>query len=270
MKISIFLFAIGMFAFSFDTVAQVNSAEDAAPVTISAAKGLEWNRAAKTYTARGDVIAKKGQAEIRSDSMTASYSDADSNISISEIKATGRVVLSSPPYTAYGDEGTYDVKTGNAVLTGKDLRVEAGEERLTAKDSLAYDAGENRMTALGVATATKQGRVLKADRLIAWFDKDDKGKMVARKIEADGHISITTGKETVTGDNGVYDPVTGQAVLTGSVRIAQGQSHLDGARATVDMNTGISHLFADGKSATKGRVTGVFYPTARKQDDGKK
>lgn len=63
-------------------------------------------------------------------------------------------------------------------------------------------------------------------------------------------------------------------MLTGHVRILQGDSWLEGSRANVDMATGVSQLFADPTAATKapdgtvtpasdGRVKGIFYPKSK-------
>lgn len=55
-------------------------------------------------------------------------------------------------------------------------------------------------------------------------------------------------------------------MLTGKVRILQDKNWLEGTRAEVDMNTGISQLFAEGSSTGDGRVKGVFYPKAQGDD----
>jgi lipopolysaccharide export system protein LptA len=236
-----------------------------APVEISAAKSLEWNRAAKTYTAFGDVVAKKGISEIHSDRMTAFYKNAKGSTDISGLEATGHVVISSPPYKGYGDKGSYDVKSGNAVLTGKNLRVETETEHLTAQDKIEFFSAENRLTAEGGADVVKGTQRLQADTLTAFFVKDTAGKTTTRTITAEGHVSITTEKETLEGDLGVYDVPARKAVLTGKVKIHQGKSWLEGTRAIVDMETGISQLFAEDNKATEGRVKGVFYPQKKMQ-----
>jgi lipopolysaccharide export system protein LptA len=232
---------------------------DAGRLEISAAKSLEWDRVKKTYVARGDALAKKGDAEVRADRMTASYADANGGTDVRSLSAEGRVVVVSPPYKAYGDRAVYDVKSGDATLTGAGLRIETETESLTAKDKIVYSAAGRSLSAQGDATVLKNAQTLKADRLDAFFDKGADGNMETRKITASGHIVLTTEKETVTGDSGVYDVPSGQAELTGVVRIAQGENVLEGARATVDMKTGVSRLFAGGGSSG-GRVRGVFYP----------
>lgn len=229
------------------------------PVEISAAQSLEWNRAAKTYTARKDVVAKKGDAEIRSNLLVADYTGDSADIT--KLTATGKVQISSPPYRAYGDKGVYDIASGNAVLTGGDLKVETDTDRLTAKDKIVYAANAGTLKAVGNATLLKDNRKLSAEALTAFFKKDGAGKMTTDRITADGNIVIETEKETVTGDAGTYSIATQTAELTGNVVIRQGESRLEGTRATVDMKTGISRLF--GSAENEGRVKGVFYPKAK-------
>ena len=60
----------------------------------------------------------------------------------------------------------------------------------------------------------------------------------------------------VTGDEGVYNPITQQATVLGNVKVTRGDNQLDGARAEVDMQTGISRLFA----APNQKVRGLFTP----------
>lgn len=234
----------------------------AQPVTISAARALEWDRKARTYTALQDVVVTQGTTEIRCDRLTARYAENDQSTNIKTLEAAGHVTIASPPYTAYGDKAVYDVQSGNAVLTGHDLHITSDADLLTAVDRIEYSAKENRMTAVGQATATHGEDTLKADKLSAYFAKDANGKMAARKIMADSNVTIKTARETATGDSGVYDLTTQKAVLNGKVSAAQGQNHLNGTRADVDMTTGISQLSGDG--ANGGRVTGTFYPKSAK------
>jgi lipopolysaccharide export system protein LptA len=232
----------------------------AQPVTISAVKSLEWDRNAKTYTARQDAIATQGTSSIHSDLLTAHYTeDNGSSPDITTMDADGHVTIAAPPYTAYGDHGVYDVKTGNAVLTGKDLKIVSTDSTLTARDKIIFNSAENKMTAVGDPRAVKGDNVLTADNMSAVFTKDSTGKMAANKILAKGHVTITTPTQSATGDDGVYDVPTQKAVLTGKVTIFQDKNWLQGTRADVDMATGISRL-SGGNAGNEGRVTGTFYP----------
>ncbi len=228
-----------------------------APVEISADKGLVWDRTAHTYTAKGRAEARQGDMKVTSDVLTARYDAGGSSSDIREVTAEGNVVLTSPPYTAYGDKAVYDLGAGVAVLTGGDLRVMTPGETLTARDRLTYAANDGRMTAEGDARLTRPNDSLQAESLTATFATQADGKRGLDVVTATGAVTIKTVRETITGSKGVYRAASQTAELTGNVVITQGKNRLEGSRATVDMKTGVSQLYG---SATTGRVKGVFYP----------
>lgn len=240
-------------------------AQDAAPLEISAAHSLEWDRVAKTYTARQKARARQDDLDVTADVLTAHYGDTGGSTDIRRIVARGHVVLSSPPYKAYGAEAVYTLQNEHAVLTGGDLRLETPREKLTAQDRIEFFGLEERLTATGGATAVQGENTLKADTISGYFKEDAQGKLALERMEADKNVVITTAKETVHGDHGIYHVLQEQAVLTGAVKIYQGENWLEGTRAEVDLKTGISKLFAADKAETEGRVKGVFYPDNSKQ-----
>ncbi len=231
-----------------------------APVEITATDSLVWNREKKTYTAFGDVIAKQDNAEIHSATLTAFYNEETGTSNITTLQAEENVVVLSEPYTAYGDKAVYDVATGHATLTGTALKIVTEGKHLTAKDKIEFFTQENRLTATGNATVVRGDDKIISDVLNGIFTKDEKGDLSLTKVTTDLPVTVMTPKETITGDKGVYDIPKQEATITGNVRIQQGKSWLEGTRATVDMNTGISRLFADDDKSTNGRVKGVFYP----------
>jgi len=258
-----------------------------APIEIFADNTLEWNRTQKTYIARGNAIARQGNMQVKSDTLTAHYGGgkgggADTGGlggSIEKMTASGNVEISSAPYTAYGDKAVYDVASGLATLTGGKLRIETPTESLSAQDKIEFDTAKNRLSAIGKATATRGTDSVSSDNLSAFFAGGDQNAMALQRIVADSAVTVKTARETVTGDSGVYDVAAGKATLRGKVRILQGENWLEGTRAEVDLKTGVSKLFGDApRDAARpslivngvatpppapvgdGRVRGVFYP----------
>ena len=247
--------------------AQVPSASNE-PVEISAKHSLEWNRKDKTYTAREDAVAKQGATQISSGTLTAHYRDGSGGgTDIYELDAVNNVIISSPPYSAYGDKAVYYVPNNRAALTGQNLRIETPTEKLTARDKIEFFGKENRMNALGGAVATRGTDTLKANTMSAFFTKGPDGKTALNKMTADGQVVITTAKETVYGDKGLYDVPAQRAWLTGKVKILQGDNWLEGTKAEVNLVTGISQLYGTGNAATEGRVKGIFYPKGKAAAD---
>ena len=264
MKKILFLLAL---LIPVSAAAQVPSASNE-PVEISAKHSLEWNRKDKTYTAREDAVAKQGITQISSGTLTAHYRDGTGGgTDIYELDAVNNVVISSPPYSAYGDKAVYDVPGNRAALTGQNLRIETPTEKLTARDKIEFFGKENRMNALGGAVATRGTDTLKANTMSAFFTKGPDGKTALNKMTADGAVVITTAKETVYGDKGLYDVPSQRAWLTGKVKILQGDNWLEGTKAEVNLVTGVSQLYGTGNAATEGRVKGIFYPKGKAAAD---
>ncbi len=88
------------------------------------------------------------------------------------------------------------------------------------------------------------------------------------RIEADGHVVLTTPEETARGHKGVYD-VDGRRVnLQGDVMLTRGKNILKGETLTYNLDTGRSVLGAsdnviDGQQGVKsggGRIKALFVP----------
>lgn len=75
-------------------------------------------------------------------------------------------------------------------------------------------------------------------------------------VTATGNVYVRQqdGKEAFS-QTGFYSAVTGKALLTGDVKIIDGESVLNGQKAEIDFNSGISRLLAGENS---GRVTGTL------------
>ena len=97
----------------------------------------------------------------------------------------------------------------------------------------------------------------------------ESGSLELTKAKAEGHVVLTTATEVVTGDWGDYDAETGIATVTGSVKITRADNQLDGGYAIVNLDTGISKLFAapPGGPPPAQRVTGLIVPQNKDSGD---
>ena len=92
--------------------------------------------------------------------------------------------------------------------------------------------------------------------------KDGKdGKAELRRVEAQGRVIITTKSEVIRADRGDYNSETRLATLTGNVKLTRGDNQLNGQKAIVNLNTGVSRMV--------GRVSVLLVPGNRsKSGDG--
>ena len=219
--------------------------------------GIEWSRVDKTYIARGQAVARRGDLAVRAETLTARYREtATEQPEIFKIEAVGGVVLVSPRERVEGARGVYDVDRAMVKLTGKGLRFTSGEHVITARDSLEYWRAKELAVARGAAKVVRAQQSLRADQLTAHF-RETEGAMSLALVEATGGVIIQTRDEIARGSRGVYNATTEKAILSGDVRITRGQNQLNGARAEVDFKTGVSRMLADGD---KGRVKGLLTP----------
>lgn len=257
-----FLFAALLFACPA-AMGQTALPDNAQPLEITAGQTLEWHRADHQYIARGDVVARQGDVEIRADVLTADYREtAASSFDIYRLTAEGGVVISSQGNVAKGDNAVYDVASGKAVMTGQKLTLTSPGQTVTARDSFEYFVNEGRLSATGDAHAVRGGDTLRADAIGAVFAQDASGQRKLRELTADGNVVITTPDEVLRGSRGLYNAGTDTAELTGGVTITRGPNVLEGEKAEVNLATNVSKMTAG--AAQGGRVRGVFYPGSDK------
>lgn len=83
------------------------------------------------------------------------------------------------------------------------------------------------------------------------------GGLDLHRIDASGGVVISSPSETARGDFGSYDLNAGLITVVGNVRLERNGSFLNGARLTIDTNTGRATMDG-GPSSSGGRVTGRF------------
>ena len=228
------------------------------PIEVYADKGIEWQQDTLTFLARGNARAIRGEVTIYGDELRAFYRKlSDGGTEIWRLDVTGNVRIVTPDETAYGDKGVYDVDNAILVLTGKKVRLLTLSDEVIADQQIEYWERKQMAVARGNAQVVNEDRNLKADVIVAYFRKNKAGKSAVHRVEAFDNVIIKTAKEKATSDRGVYNVESGIATLTGSVKLSQDRNQLEGCKAEVNMNSGISKMFSCANQAG-GQVGGVF------------
>ncbi len=231
-------------------------------MNLTADKEVEWDSQAQKMTAVGNAVASKKDMQIRADKMTAYYakntSAASKKNTITEVHASGTVVMTTPKAKAFGDTMDYDIAKDSVVLRGEPAKIQTDKETITAKDNITYYPSQQKAIATGNVFATdKKNNKIYSDRMIAFFKKNAKsGALEMDKVEIYDHVKIVTDNANVTADKGLYLPQTGMVKLYDHVMIDQQGNKLQGDFAETNLNTGKSRIIA-GKTS-QGRVSGVF------------
>ena len=209
---------------------------------------------------------------------------------IYRLDADGHVTIKGERQTVVGDQAVYDVDQQIGIVTGKALKMTTATDSVTARDSLEWYDQKQIAVARGDAVAVRDVKVIRADVLTAHMTKDkpppaagkpdqtvpaaaqakprnaamplgaaDESSRISR-VDAQGHVLVSTQTDVGRGDYGVYNADSGIATLLGNVTVTRGPNTIRGEYAVMDLNNNISRMMAapatPGAAAT--RVEGMF------------
>ena len=234
---------------------------DDVPIEVYADEGIEWSQDGRSITARGNAKAIRGPLTVTADTLTAFYRDREGETEIHRLEAAGAVTIASPRETATGSRAHYDLDQAVVVLSGDPARLVTPTDTVSANDRLEYWERDRTAVAVGDVVAVRGDRRLRAQTLRARFEPGPDGELVLARADAEGGVSLSTAREVVTGEKGAYDAKTGIVTITGSVKITRDDNQLNGGYALVNLNSGISTLYAAPPGAKgEGRVQGLLVP----------
>jgi lipopolysaccharide export system protein LptA len=235
--------------------------QGALPIEIEAEAGIEWRRNEKLYVARGNATAKRGDLTVVADTLSAHYRDkAGGGSEIWQIEADGNVRLMSPGRTVTGGHAIYNLDTRVLKVTGGNVGVDTGEEKLTADQSLEYRDGAQIAIARGNATVIQAEREVRAAVMTGHFQRLTGGKLDLVRLEADGGVEVKTPDTYATSAKGDYDLTTDIMTLSGDVKVTNAGNQFNGEFAEVNVKTGISRLL--GSAGGSGKVKSLIMPSS--------
>jgi lipopolysaccharide export system protein LptA len=239
------LFGLIFSSTSFSQSLNFGSGSSNSPIEIFADNGIEWQQENLTFLARGNARAIRGPVEVLANELQAYYrEESDGSTEIWRLDANGKVRIKTQGQMAYGDKAVYQVEKGILVLSGREVKLVAGKDVISANKQLEYWEKKLMAVARGNAYAVRQGKSLRADVLASYFRPDKTGNNELYRIDAFDNVKIITLKNTATANRGVYNVESGIATLTGSVKLKRGKSVLTGCSAKVNLSTGVSKIFS--------------------------
>jgi lipopolysaccharide export system protein LptA len=216
--------------------------------------------------------------------------EAGGETEIYRLDADGHVTIKGERQTVVGDQAVYDVDQQIGIVTGKALKMTTATDMVTARDSLEWYDQKQIAVARGDAVAVRDVKVIRADVLTAHMTKDkpppaagkpenaapasaraksrnaamplgatDESSKISR-VDAQGHVLVSTETDVGRGDYGVYNADSGIATLLGNVTVTRGPNTVRGEYAVMDLNNNISRMMtAPAKpGAAPTRVEGLF------------
>jgi lipopolysaccharide export system protein LptA len=183
---------------------------------------------------------------------------------IYRLEADGNVRIATETQTIYGDHAVYDVDQTLLLVTGKNPKLETPRDTVTARDSLEWYDNKQLAVARGDAVAVREGKRLRGDVLTAEVVKGANESSHISRIDATGHVLVSSLDQIARGDTGVYNVDTGIATLAGRVTLTRADNELRGQYGVVDLNNNVSRLLSAPPSAAlteaRPRVQGLLVP----------
>lgn len=245
-----------------ETGGVIGGGQSGSPIEIEAEAGIEWRRNEKQYIARGNAVARRGDLTVHADTLTAHYRDkAAGGSEIWQIAADGNVRLEQPGRTVTGEHAIYNLDTRILRVTGSNVGVDTGKEKLTAHDSLEYQDGPQIAIARGNATVVQTDRQVRADTMTGHFQRDAAGTLKLVRMEADGNVEVKTPDTYATSNKGDYDLTADIMTLSGNVKVTNGGNQFNGEYAEVNVKTGVSRLL--GTPGGTGKVKSLIMPSSQ-------
>jgi lipopolysaccharide export system protein LptA len=254
----------------------LTDSNDKRPLDVEADQGIEWQQDNQVYIARGNARATRGNATLYADTLIAHYrpvpperskppdpNSLTGSTEIYRIEADGNVRLKTEAQTVFGDHGVYDLDSATAIVTGKHLRLVTPRDVVTARDSLEWYDNKQVAVARGDALSVRDdSKRLAGDALTAQVVKPADGPSRISRIDAQGHVVVTTTNEIARGATGVYNVDSGIATLAGGVTITRGDNEMRGQYGVVDLNKNVSRLLSGppGDPARRTPVQGLVIP----------
>ncbi|MEA1649379.1 LptA/OstA family protein [Nitrospirillum sp. BR 11164] len=242
------------------TPAEVTASPPGA-IDITSDETMEWHNDQLAAVARGHVIVTRGEDTLHCDTLVVYYRKTkDGSTEMYRMAADGQVVMTSPSQQAFGDHSVYDVDQDVTVLTGDHLHLVTRSDTVYARDTLEYWRQQQLLVARGNAIAINdKGDRIRADVLVGIMEENAAKQLEMTRMDAKGNVLIVTPKDVARGTEGTYNVKTRIAILTGDVKLTQGQNQVNGHRAEVNNATGVSRMLPD-ETVKGGRVHSVLIP----------
>ncbi len=155
---------------------------------------------------------------------------------------------------------------GLGVSSNDPIQFEAESLEVREQDQMALFTGN--------VVVRQKNTVLKTDKLTVYYEGSVQGQakpadgaaapagqgaQQVRRLEATGKVLVTSGPQTASGENAVFDTKANTIVLTGNVVLTQGDNVIRGPRLVVDIDSGKARMEG-------GRVQMLIEPKSLQQN----
>lgn len=220
---------------------------------ITSENGLFVDQEKKTITALKNVHVDQDLNKLQSQKLILTYQKSpDNKNEIVKVEAYEQVSAVQQAREAKADEMFL-------FRDKKDIQKQMSELR-SKNDFEDFSMPSQLIVLNGHSTIKENKDTVWANKMyVLYKTAADKKTQLIEKIVVQDYVGATNGKQTITGDYGVYNPNTRIVTVYENVRLKENNSILEGEQATLDLKTGVSSLSSP-NSSKSGRVKGSLIP----------
>lgn len=213
------------------------------PVHIDARHGITCEEEKKKCSVTNGVRVNQGDLFLNAESLTAYFLESGQASGLKQIRAQGHVVLKtqgSQSKEITADEVIADLVEKTLTLKGSTVEIRDEDLHLQCHEWVHYAQEKQRLEARGNVVLIRDHYILKGDRIVGYFTPNHQGQQRLSKVEVPTRCIISTPREYIEADRGVYDMVHQSLLLEGNVRITRESGQLRGDSVEVDLISGTS------------------------------
>jgi lipopolysaccharide export system protein LptA len=179
------------------------------------------------------------------------------------VRLTG-IILATAAFAATAAIAQVRQEQPTSALKGHNSNapIDVTADRIEVQDSA------DRAMFVGNVHVTQAELTLDTPRLTVAYSGGGGGSGVQiKRLDAAGGVTVKSPSETARGDFGIYDLDRKLITLLGNVQLDREQNRVNGARLTIDLDTGRAVVDGGppGVNSSGGRVTGHFLVPQRQQ-----
>jgi lipopolysaccharide export system protein LptA len=208
---------------------------EAAPLIIDSKDGLTCDREKLMCTAEGEVVIRKGPYEMHSKQAIA--------------------------FMKKNEQGKLEIQR---VEAHDDVRFFGISGETATSEDASYDLDDQLIHLIPAkgkqVTVWKDEYIMLSDDLKIQFNENSDEKLEIDRIDANGHVSLSSPDELIEGNKATMTPKTNLVDVIGDVRVNREQGLLRGPYAQVNLDTKVSKVLNRDSVNTGERVRVFVYP----------
>ena len=235
---------------------------DKAVIYLDSLESIVTGKNLSLTTANGEVVTARDSLEYRDVTHLAVARGAAKLVNGTQTMTADILTASLKPNRGGALQFSQTNGFGNVRVTDGDQTMNADILSAIMKPTSNGAMQFSQANGFGNVRITKGDQTMTADILSAIMKPTSNGAMQFSQANGFGNVRITSPNRAASGDRGSFDPIKNFALLSGNVKLGQGNSLITGDYGEMNMTTGAGRILLGPEAAAAGRqLRAVIIPS---------